>query len=54
MMLEFVNTSLKEPAYVTDGYRYLEKFSDVACTLMARDWKGAGNQRYNAIIEITK
>lgn len=51
IMPESVNTNWKEPVYVKSQCSELECFSDIACTLMARDWKGAGNQRWNGVIE---
>lgn len=51
MMEESANISWKEPVYVKSQCSELEYFSDIACTLMARDYKGLGNQRWNGVIE---
>lgn len=36
---------------VSNKGEHFEKYTDIACTLMARDWKGLGNQAGNAVIE---
>lgn len=42
----------KEPVYLKSQCGELECFTDIACTLMARDYKGSGNQRGNGVIEL--
>lgn len=39
-------------AYATRKGECFEKTSDVACTLLARDYKGLGNQQGNVVIQI--
>ena len=41
-----------DTCFISNQSKTLEKFTDVACTLMARDYKGFGNQRSNAVIQI--
>lgn len=50
-MPESVSTNWKEPVYVKSQCGELECFTEYACTFMARDWKGAGNQRFNGVLE---
>lgn len=40
-----------QPAIISKQGTFLEKKTDIACTLMARDYKGFGNQGMNGIIE---
>ena len=41
----------KESVLLKNQGTQLVKFSDVSCTLMARDYKGFGNQEMNGVIE---
>lgn len=41
-----------QPAIISKQGTFLEKKTDVACTLMARDYKGFGNQGMNGVIEV--
>lgn len=52
MTVESANINWKEPVYLKLQCSELECFTDIACTLMARDWKGAGNQRFNGVLEL--
>lgn len=51
MTVESANINWKEPVYLKLQCSELECFTDIACTLMARDYKGLGNQRRNGVIE---
>lgn len=51
MTVESANINWKEPVYLKLQCSELECFTDIACTLMARDYKGLGNQRGNGVIE---
>ena len=55
-----VNTDLKEPesqklqkpmVVIKNGEK-LKKFTDTACTLLARDWKGPSNYGTTEVLEI--
>lgn len=48
---EFQITGKKEAVLLKNQGTELVKFSDVSCTLMARDYKGFGNQEMNGVIE---
>ena len=41
----------KEAVLLKEQGSELEKFTDIASTLMARDYKGFGNQATNGVIE---
>ena len=41
-----------EAVLLTDQGRRIEKKTDIATCLMARDYKGFGNQESNGVIEI--
>lgn len=41
----------KEPMLLKSQGSELERKTDIACTLMARDYKGFGNQEMNGVIE---
>ena len=40
-----------QPAIISKQGTFLEKKTDIACTLMARDYKGFGNQGMNGVLE---
>ena len=46
-----VNISLREAVLLSCQMNNFEKVVDIANTLMARDWKGFGNQPMVGIIE---
>lgn len=48
---ESVTSKQMEPALLKLQGSEFEKFTDVANTLMARDYKGFGNQSMNGVIE---
>ena len=50
-MQESVISKQTEPVLLKEQGRELEKFTDIASTLMARDYKGFGNQGMNGVIE---
>lgn len=52
MMVEFGNMLLKEPVFLSQQCQKLESFTEIACTLMARDYKGIGNQRGLGVLEV--
>jgi hypothetical protein len=50
-MPESVTSRQMEAVLLKNQGTELVKFSDVSCTLMARDYKGFGNQEMNGVIE---
>lgn len=50
-MQESVISKQTEPVLLKEQGSELEKFTDIASTLMARDYKGFGNQGMNGVIE---
>ena len=50
-MQESVISKQTEPVLLKEQGGELEKFTDIASTLMARDYKGFGNQGMNGVIE---
>ena len=52
MMLESASILSKEPAFLSQQCQKFDGFTEIACTLMARDYKGIGNQRGLGVLEI--
>ena len=50
-MQESVISKQTEPVLLSSQGSKFEKFIDTATTLMARDYKGFGNQGMNGVIE---
>ena len=51
MMQESRNISTKQPVLLKSQASELEGFTQIANTLMARDYKGFGNETMNGVIE---
>lgn len=52
MMLESVSIFSKEPVFLSQQCQKFDGFTEIACTLMARDYKGIGNQRGLGVLEV--
>ena len=48
---EFQTNNKQETLWLSNQATKVEKIADVATTLMARDYKGFGNQTANGVIE---
>ena len=51
MMPESVTSKQLEPVFLKNQGKELQKFTDVSGTLLARDWKGFGNQAQTGVME---
>ena len=51
MMPESVTSKQMEPVFLKNQGEELQKFTDVSGTLLARDWKGFGNQAQTGVME---
>lgn len=50
--LSATDNTIIEPCYFNHKNLEIEKFSEISCTICARDWKGiTGNQTHNAVFE---
>ena len=47
-------SSVKKGARLSSQGRHLDGYSDIALTLLARDYKGFGNQQMTGVIELSK
>jgi hypothetical protein len=54
MMQESVTCKRMEAVLLSMQGKHFEKCTDIATTLMARDFKGFGNQATNGVIEWQK
>ena len=54
MMQELAISKQMEPAVLSRKGSKFEKLTDTATTLLARDYKGFGNQSMNWVIECKK
>ena len=50
-MPELRSTNMKQPVLLKSQASELDSFTDIANTLMARDYKGFGNETMNGVIE---
>lgn len=50
-MQEYQTSKQMEAVLLKNQGSELDKFTDIATTLMARDYKGLGNQTGNGVIE---